>query len=1127
MFFIVFDLFSASAQTTVTIGGGGVATNGPFDIADANYVGSGEIYLNTEIAARGIITALEWDNFSCPPSITIPVKIYLKLVPTTTTTWPTETYATAISGATLVYSGNATFNNNGFANAITLTTPFAYNSATNNLEIITEADNGTTNQNEPSWYYNTNLATGDCSWYSASQSGLAAASNSTGGIDQYRPSVKLFMDTNCSTPTITFGVNGSNASVCSSSGAQNANLAYTATTNGPTTYSISGWSGGGFATVSNATLNAGSISIAVPAAEAAGSYTATLTVTNACGVVSSNYNIGVTVNAAPVATASNNSVICAGQALTLTGGPASMTTYAWAGPSGYTNSGQSPTVSNTATTAMAGTYTITVTDGNNCTASASTSATVNSAPATPANISGPASVCALATNVYSVTSVNGATSYTWTLPTGWSGTSTTNSISATQGTGGGTISVTANNTCGNSIAQTLAVTLTATPAIPGAISGPDSVCANSTNIFSVTAVNGATSYTWTLPTGWSGTSTTASIQAIQGTGPGTITVTANNVCASSTAQTLAVTIASPPGSLGSITGADSGCANSQHTYSVSPVSNATSYIWSLPNGWTGTSTTNSIVATLGTTGGNVSVTANNACSSTAAQMLMVNIIAIPATPATIIGPVTVCGSGTNIYSVAPVSGATSYTWALSGSWTGSSSTDSISVTSPGNGGTVSVTANGTCGSSAVQILTITSSSPPAMPGNIAQSGTVCSGGQDTFSISAVSRATSYTWTLPSGWSGSSTTLSIDATAGANSGTVSVTANNACGSSMAQTLSVSPGSTPAMPGSIMQSGTGCIGDADTFSVGAINGATSYTWTLPNGWTGSSTTLSINTAAGAGSGTVSVTANNACGSSAAQNLTVNPGSTPAAPGSISGSDSVCAGSPSNGYSIVTVNGATSYTWTLPGGWSGSSTSETISAGAGTAGGNISVTANNTCGSSAAQNLNVVVNAAPQVLFSFAQNPVCNNENPVVNLTGGTPGGGTYSGQGVTGTTFDASSLSAGNYVLTYTVTNAQGCPGSDTATAIVTVCVGIETISDEQISVYPNPFNDAITIKTRSNTDKGTVTLTDAIGREAIRTEFEAGLTEIQLGTRGLAKGAYLLEIIVEGKPIAAKKLMRIE
>jgi hypothetical protein len=84
-----------------------------------------------------------------------------------------------------------------------------------------------------------------------------------------------------------------------------------------------------------------------------------------------------------------------------------------------------------------------------------------SAPAQPGTITGNTSVTAGSSQTYSVAAVSGATSYTWTLPSGWSGTSTSTSINTTAGSTGGNISVKANNSCGASTARTLAVTVTA------------------------------------------------------------------------------------------------------------------------------------------------------------------------------------------------------------------------------------------------------------------------------------------------------------------------------------------------------------------------------------------------------------------------------------------------------------------------------------------------------------------------------------------------------------------------------------------------------------------------------------------------------------------------------------------
>ena len=84
-------------------------------------------------------------------------------------------------------------------------------------------------------------------------------------------------------------------------------------------------------------------------------------------------------------------------------------------------------------------------------------------PAQPSAITGPVSMCAGNTASYTVLNDPNALDYTWTLPSGWNGTSTTDSIYSTAGNAGGTISIQANNACGASTAQTLAVTATVIP----------------------------------------------------------------------------------------------------------------------------------------------------------------------------------------------------------------------------------------------------------------------------------------------------------------------------------------------------------------------------------------------------------------------------------------------------------------------------------------------------------------------------------------------------------------------------------------------------------------------------------------------------------------------------------------
>jgi len=66
---------------------------------------------------------------------------------------------------------------------------------------------------------------------------------------------------------------------------------------------------------------------------------------------------------------------------------------------------------------------------------------------------------------------------------------------------------------------------------------------------------------------------------------------------------------------------------------------------------------------------------------------------------------------------------------------------------------------------------------------------------------------------------------------------------------------------------------CAGDALTYAIEPVTGVETYTWTLPADWTGSSTSNIINVVAGETGGTVSVTADNECGSSSPVTIDVS--------------------------------------------------------------------------------------------------------------------------------------------------------------------------------------------------------------------------------------------------------------
>jgi len=277
------------------------------------------------------------------------------------------------------------------------------------------------------------------------------------------------------------------------------------------------------------------------------------------------------------------------------------------------------------------TYFATATD-NNCESSARTAATViisNPIPA-PATISGTFTICGINTVTYTVQAVSGATSYTWTLPPGATGTSTSNIITINFDPSyvAGNISCAANNAGCQSNNKTF--TVRRAPAQPASIVGQqNNLCGGNPYIYSIPNVAGATFYNWSVPAGATFTNPTPNSCAVTfpaGVSSGLISVQAANACGSSISRSINVTTA--PATPNTIIGPVSVCANQAGLiYSVNPINGASNIQWSVPTGSTIISGqgTPSITVNWGSTGGNVRALAVNACATGLAVQQRVNI----------------------------------------------------------------------------------------------------------------------------------------------------------------------------------------------------------------------------------------------------------------------------------------------------------------------------------------------------------------------------------------------------------------------------------------------------------------------------------------------------------------------
>ena len=223
-------------------------------------------------------------------------------------------------------------------------------------------------------------------------------------------------------------------------------------------------------------------------------------------------------------------------------------------------------------------------------------------PNQPGTITGPNSVCAGATASYSISTVVGATSYSWTVPVGAvinSGNGTT-SINVTWGTTSGNVSVVANNACGASTAQTLAVTVNPLPVVN--LGPPITACAS----VLLDAQNAGSAYLW---------STTATTQTITVTTSGSYTVTVTSTAGCSATGVVDVTINTPPTVA---LGADiTQCGGTATLDALNP---GATYLWS------NAATTQTIVVS---TTGTYSVTVTDANGCTATDVIVVTINSNP------------------------------------------------------------------------------------------------------------------------------------------------------------------------------------------------------------------------------------------------------------------------------------------------------------------------------------------------------------------------------------------------------------------------------------------------------------------------------------------------------------------
>jgi hypothetical protein len=653
-----------------------------------------------------------------------------------------------------------------------------------------------------------------------------------------------------------------------------------------------------------------------------------------------------------------------------------------------------------------GTYTVTATDANGCTATST--ATINQGVVVNANITPVAAQC-LTGNSFnfsgstSTISSGTITSYSWNFGDATTGTgvNTTHTYAAA---GTYTVTLTASNgTCTNS--ETLNITVNPNPTVTVTPTNP--LCNGGTGSLTATPSGGSTfGYSWS-----SGLGSTQTVTGVPVGGPYTVTVTNNFGCTA----TGSASITQPPAITATISGTNVSCnggANGTASVTASGGTGTLTYSWSpAPGGGQGTSSVTGLTATTYT----VTITDANGCSITRTFT--------PTQPtvlaATIAGANVSCNGGANGTSTVTPSGGTapySYNWSPApGAGQGTATATGLSATTY----TVTITDANGC----VITRTFTPTQPTVLTASISGTNVSCNGGANgtaTVSASGGTAAYTYNWSpAPGGGQGTATATGLSAT----TYTVTITDANGC----VITRTFTPTQPTVLAATISGTNVSCNGGANGTATVVPSGGTApyaFNWSpAPGGGQGTAAATGLT----ATTYTVTITDANGC----VITRTFTPTQPTVLTATIAGTNVSCNGG-ANGTSTVTPSGGTapySYIWSpAPGGGQGTATATGLSATTYT----VTVTDANGCVIT-----RTFTPTQPTVLSSTISgtNINCNGAATgaaTVVASGGTaaytynwspaPGGGqgTATATGLTATTY------------TVTITDANGCTTTNTFT-----------------------------------------------------------------------------------------------
>lgn len=154
------------------------------------------------------------------------------------------------------------------------------------------------------------------------------------------------------------------------------------------------------------------------------------------------------------------------------------------------------------------------------------------------------------------------------------------------------------------------------------------------------------------------------------------------------------------------------------------------------------------------------------------------------------------------------------------------------------------------------------------------------------------------------------------------------------------------------------------------------------------------------------------------------------------------------------------------------------------------------------------------SPTVLF-LAEDSVCNDAAPVELI--GMPIGGSFWGDGVFENFFYPDSAGTGPQTISYNFVDDNGCTNVAQQTIFIELCNGIEELTQSDVVLYGNPFQDRLRLALPGQQQRFLVKMFDAKGALVLNEYLNSGTQEID--TNFLSNGIFFL--IVEKDSFSAQ------